>query len=64
VRVQEVRWGKGGTEPADDYTFYYGNGNVDHHLWTGFQHKETISAVKRIQFVRDRMSYNTKRPLV
>jgi hypothetical protein len=35
VGVQEVRWDKGGTEPAGDYTFFYGNGNADHHLGTG-----------------------------
>jgi hypothetical protein len=23
VGVQEGRWDKGGTEPADDYTFFY-----------------------------------------
>jgi hypothetical protein len=43
--VQEVRWDKGGTEPADDYTYFYGNGNADHHF---FVHKGIISAVKRI----------------
>jgi hypothetical protein len=36
VGAQEVRWDKGGTEPAGDYTFFYGNGNADHHLGTGF----------------------------
>jgi exonuclease III len=36
VGVQEVRWDKGGTEPGGDYTFFYGNGNADHHLRTGF----------------------------
>jgi hypothetical protein len=36
VGVQEVRWDKGDTEPAGDYTFFYGNGNADHHLGTGF----------------------------
>jgi hypothetical protein len=25
VGVQEVRWNKGGTEPANDYTFFCGN---------------------------------------
>jgi hypothetical protein len=30
VGVQEVRWGGGGTEPADKYTFFYGNGNENH----------------------------------
>jgi hypothetical protein len=38
VGVQEVRWDKGGTEPADDYTCFYGNGNADHHLGTRFSH--------------------------
>jgi hypothetical protein len=27
VGVQEVRWEKGGTEQAEDYTFLYGEGN-------------------------------------
>jgi exonuclease III len=36
VGVQEVRWDRGGTEPAGDYTFFYGNGNADRHLETGF----------------------------
>jgi hypothetical protein len=36
VGVQEVRWDKGGTEPAGDYTFFYVKGNADHHLRTGF----------------------------
>jgi ribosomal protein L31 len=30
VGVQEVRWDKGGTERAEDYTFFYGAGNEDH----------------------------------
>jgi hypothetical protein len=29
--VQEVRWEKGGTGQAEDYTFFYGEGNSDHH---------------------------------
>jgi hypothetical protein len=36
VAVQEVRWDKGGSQPADDYTFFfYGNGNANHHIGTG-----------------------------
>jgi hypothetical protein len=36
VGVQEVRWDKGGTEPADYYTFLYTDGNADHDLGTGY----------------------------
>jgi hypothetical protein len=46
--VLDVRWDKGGTEPTNNYTFFYGNGNVYHHSGTGFfVHKGTISAIKR-----------------
>jgi hypothetical protein len=34
VGVQEVRWEKGGTERAEDYTFFYGQGNGDLQLGT------------------------------
>jgi hypothetical protein len=48
VGVQEVRWDKGGTERAEDYTFFYGAGNEDHQLGTGcFGHKRILSAVGR-----------------
>jgi hypothetical protein len=36
VGVQEVRWNRGGTEPADKYRFFYGKGNENHELGTGF----------------------------
>jgi hypothetical protein len=46
VRVWEVRWDGGGTEPAGEYTFFYGEGNENHELGTGFFiHKRIISAV-------------------
>jgi hypothetical protein len=33
--VKEVRWGRGGTEPAE-YTFFHGKGNENRELGTGF----------------------------
>jgi exonuclease III len=35
VVVQEVRWDKGGTERAEDYTFFYAAWNEDYRLGTG-----------------------------
>jgi hypothetical protein len=58
VGVQEVRWEGGGTKPAGEYTFFYGKRNGKHELDAGFfRHKRNISAVKRAEFVSDRMSY-------
>jgi hypothetical protein len=58
VGVQEVTWNGGGNEPAGEYMFFYGRGNENHELGTGFfVHKRIMSAVKRMEYVSDRMSY-------
>jgi exonuclease III len=58
VGIQEVRWGRGGTESADEYACFYGQGNENHELRTDyFVYKRIISAVKRVGFIRDEMSY-------
>jgi exonuclease III len=45
VGVQEVRWDRRGTKPAGDCSFFYGNGNENHELGTGFfVHKNHISS--------------------
>jgi hypothetical protein len=62
VGVQEVRWEGGGTEPAEEYTCFCGKGNRNHELGIAlFVHKRIISAVKRVEFVSDRMSYKILR---
>jgi exonuclease III len=62
VVVQEIRWVEGGSQSAANYTFFWGNGNSNHHLGTAFiVHKGIVSAVKRVEFFSDRLLYITQR---
>ena len=57
VGVQEVRWDRARTIPAGDFMLFYGKGNNNHQLGTGFLvHHRIVPAVK-VEFVSDRMPY-------
>ena len=58
VGVQEVRLDGNGISPIGDYMLYYGKGNNNHHLGTGFfVHNRIKSEVKKVEFISDRLSY-------
>ena len=58
VGVQEVRLDGNGISQIGDYLLYYGEGNNNHQLGTGFFiHKRIKSAVKKVEFISDRLSY-------
>ena len=58
VGEQEDRWDKGGTLRAGNCTVFNGKGNKNDQLRTGFfVHHRVLSAVKKVEFISDRMSY-------
>jgi hypothetical protein len=62
VAIQEIRWDNGGSKPVEDFIFADGNKNVNHHLGSSVLiHRGIISAVNRVEFISDRMSYVTLR---
>ena len=53
--IEKVRWDMVRT---GDYNFFYEKGNKNHQLGKGFfVHHRIVSAVKRVEFVSDRVLY-------
>jgi hypothetical protein len=65
VGVQEVRWDRQGTlRGGGGFSFSSGKGNENHQSGTVFfVHRTIVSALKRVQFVSDRVSYSVSRLL-
>jgi hypothetical protein len=57
VGVQEVCLDKGVILRARDWTFFCGKGNEKCHEQDFFAHHRIVSAVKRVEFVSDRITY-------
>jgi len=50
--------GQRGHRRAEDYNFFFAKGSENHQLRTGFfVHHRMVSAVERVEFVSDRLSY-------
>jgi hypothetical protein len=62
VAVKEVRRNKYGSQHADDYTFLYRNGNVNHHVGTGFLYlRKTAQQLGGYNLLGQDVVYDTKR---
>jgi hypothetical protein len=57
VRVHEVRWDRGSTEPVGDYTFFYGTEIQNHKLDIRFLHIWKLYQQLRTEHFSKRMSY-------
>ena len=59
VGAQEVMGYKSSAVRAGDNDFFYGKGNENHQLGTGFLfvHRRIVQAVKRVAFVNVTLSY-------
>ena len=58
VGVQEIRWGNGGTVRAANFNFFLWKMKQKSSIGNRiFVHHRIVSAVKRVEFVGNRMSY-------
>jgi hypothetical protein len=58
VRVQEVTWKGGGTEPAGEDTFSHGKGKENHELGTGYLCiRKSYQQLRGLNFLVIRFSY-------
>jgi hypothetical protein len=56
-----VQADKGSRVRAGDYNFFYGKGNENYRLGTEFfVHHRILSAVQRVEFVSNRVSYTVR----
>jgi hypothetical protein len=58
VRIQEIKWGGGVTEPGDEYKYFMERRMRIMNLVHVFVCKRIISAVNRFDYVTDRIGGN------
>jgi hypothetical protein len=56
VGVQEVKWDRGDTESAGEYTFFNGKENENKFSRFFLTNKRILSVVKEVEFVSDRVA--------